>query len=328
MATGKASDFQIYQEQFYGGFTEIQQQLSDIFNSNSANAIRLQPVRRRGDYEQESFITEVSSLITRRDTTSVATATDLAVAQDEFVGVKLNRKIGPVANTLDSWRKISENQQTMSFVMGQQIAKAVMVDYVNLGVSAGVASLLGQPTLTHDASTGAGTDTMSHTHLINGLSKMGDAGNRVVAWVMHSKVFYDLMKQSLTDNVFQVAGVTINQGTLATLGKPTIVTDSASLVETSGSSASVYRTLALVSDAVRVQESEERDIISEPVTGLENLVFRIQGEYAYNLRVRGFKWDTTNGGANPTDAAIATSTNWDLAASDTRSGPGSLIITD
>lgn len=328
MPKGKASDFIIYQEQFYGGFTEIQQQQSDVFNQTSMNAIRLQPLRRRGDYEQESFIKEVSSLISRRDTTSVATATDLAVTQGEFIGVKINRKIGPVANTLDSWRKIGRDSETMSFVMGQQIAKAVMVDYVNLGVSAAVAALLGQPTLTHDASTGAGTATMSHTLLVNGLSKLGDAGSRVVAWVMHAKPFYDLMKQSLTDNVFNVGGVTIATGNVQTLGKPAIVVNSSALVETSGSSATVYRTLALVEDAVRIQESEERDIATDRVTGLENLVYRIQGEYAYNVRVRGFQWDTTNGGANPTDAAVATATNWDLIASDTRSGPGSLIISD
>ena len=328
MATGTRDDFQIYHEQFFGGFSEIQQQVTDVFNAQSMNAIRLQPLRRKGDYEQESFIKELSSLISRRDTTSTSTATDQAMTQDEMVGVKLNRKIGPVANTLDSWRKISEDQETMSFLLGQQIAKAAMVDYVNMAVSGGVAALLGQTALVHDAHDGSDDDTMSHTHLVNGLSKMGDAGSRVVAWLMHSKPFYDLMKQSLTDNVFNVAGVTINTGTVATLGKPTIVTDSSSLVETSGSSQTIYRTLALVEDAVRVQESEERDVISDMVTGLENLVFRIQGEYAFNLRVKGFKWDTTNGGANPTDAAVATPTNWDLAASDTRSGPGAVIITD
>jgi len=328
VAIGKASDFTIYDEEFFGGFTEIQQQMSDAFNSASRNGLRLQPLRRKGDYEKESFMQEVSSLITRRDTTSVATATDLAMTQDEFIGVKINRKIGPVSQTLDAWRKISENQQTMSFLLGQQIAKAVMVDYVNMAVSAGVASLLGQTALTHDASTGAGTDTMSHTLLLSALAKLGDAGGRVVALVMHSKPYYDLMKQAITDNIVDVAGVSINTGDIASFGKPVIVTDSTNLVETSGSSESVYRTLLLVEDAVRVQESEERDVLSEPVTGLENLAFRIQGEFAFNLRVRGFKWDTTNGGSNPTDAAVATSTNWDLSASDTRSGPGALLITD
>ncbi|MGH9339528.1 MAG: major capsid protein, partial [Acidobacteriota bacterium] len=58
-----------------------------------------------------------------------------------------------------------------------------------------------------------------------------------------------------------------------------------------------------------------------------NLVMRIQGEYAYNLRLRGFAWDVTNGGANPTDSALGTSTNWDKAATADKSLAGIRIKT-
>jgi hypothetical protein len=69
---------------------------------------------------------------------------------------------------------------------------------------------------------------------------------------------------------------------------------------TTGSSATTYDVLGLVENSVEVAESEERDIISQPVTGLENLVDRIQGEYAFNLRVKGCAYDTAQG-ANPLD---------------------------
>jgi hypothetical protein len=55
-------------------------------------------------------------------------------------------------------------------------------------------------------------------------------------------------------------------------------------------------------------------MVAQTVTGLENLVIRLQGEYAINVGLRGFTWDTTNGGINPTAAALATAGNWDQTA--------------
>src|SRR5690606_36064766 len=117
-----------------------------------------------------------------------------------------------------------------------------------------------------------------------------DASSRIVCWVMHSKPFFDLMENTIADALFNVANVTVYQGTVATFNRPVVVTDSTSLT-TSTSSDTDYHILGLVEDAVRIVESEEREIVSEVVTGLENLVLRIQGEYAFNLRVRGFQWD-------------------------------------
>jgi hypothetical protein len=62
-----------------------------------------------------------------------------------------------------------------------------------------------------------------------------------------------------------------------------------------------------------VQESEEETITSQMFISLEQLVMRIQGEYAFNVGCKGFKWDVTNGGANPTGAAPGTTTNRDKA---------------
>ena len=53
----------------------------------------------------------------------------------------------------------------------------------------------------------SGTSSLDHTTLVNGLSKFGDAGSRIIAWVMHSKPYYDLMKSTIANNVFNVAGL-------------------------------------------------------------------------------------------------------------------------
>ncbi len=322
MTAGTKSDFVIYQEEFFGGMTEVLMQNSDAFNGASRNAIRLVPRRLKGDYEKESFVKDVSNLVTRRDVTSVADAADLKMEQDEFISVKLNRKIGPVAQSRDAFRKIAADPSTFSFLLGQQWAKSVMVDYVNSAIRAATAALsgiVGNRLLTY-----AGA-TLVHTHLAEVLAKFGDASQSIICWVMHSKPYHDLVKQSITDKITNIADVTIQQGTTATLGRPAIVVDSPALVLST--SPYTYITLGLVADATVVEESEERDIVSQDITGKENILMRIQGEYAFNLKVKGFAWSTGVGGVNPTDAAVATDTNWTQKAADAKSLAGVYLVT-
>lgn len=324
MSIGKATDFVVYPEQFFGGVIETLEQNSDGFNAAAQNTIRLVPSMKQGHYENESFMKALTSLVTRRDTTSVAAATDTALTQGEMVRVKLNRKIGPVAQTLDAFRKISLDPQEMSFILGQQTGKAIALDYLNTALNGLDAALSGVGAVNYDASGNNGTNgraTLDHTNLVRGMAKFGDASNKLVAWVMHSKPFFDMMENTLADKIFEVASVTVFRGSVATFGRPVIVTDSPSLITTT-SSETKYHTLGLVEDACRVEESEERQIVSDIVTGLENLVMRVQGEYAFNLGVKGFAWDTTNGAANPTDAAIGTASNWDKVVQDNKAIAG------
>jgi len=311
MAIGTASDFKIYEEEFQTGLTETLVQESNIFNAASNGAIRLITNEEVGNYRKEAFFKAISSLVSRRDTTSVASVTDTALTQDEAVAVKLMRRIGPVANTLDSLRKIASDQSEFSYLLGQQIGKAVAVDYANAAIMAGNAAISGQAALNYDYSA---TDTPTHGALVSTLAKFGDAAQRIVAWVMHSKSYFDLVGQSISDKITNVADVTIYEGTAATLGRPAIVTDATSLI-TAGTP-DTYHILGLVDSAITITETEGREIVSEVVTGLENLVFRVQGEHAFTVGIKGFAWDVTNGGANPSDAALATATNWDKVATD------------
>lgn len=320
MAVGTKADFVIFHEQFWGGMNEILQQNADIFNERSRGAFRFVTRQIKGDFEQESFIKSIGSLVSRRDTLSVADATSVKVEQDQHVGVKLNRKIGPVDQTRDAWRKISLDNETASFLIGQQVGVAISVEWANSAIRAVATALSGVPALTYTEN-----NTISHTTLVRGMAKLGDASNRIVAWVMHSKVAHDLLAQGIADKIFEVAGVSIIEGTIATFGKPAIFVDSPALV-VSGSP-DTYRTLGLQDMAVEVAESEERDIVFDTVTGKNNLIERLQGEYAFNLRVKGFKWDIANGGENPTDAAVADSDNWDKVMADDKSLAGVLILT-
>jgi hypothetical protein len=324
MAAGTKSNFKIYDEQFFGGMIEMIEQNANAFNAASNGTIVLQPERLIGDFEKESFVTTISNLITRRDITSVSAATDLLVAQAEKAGVKINRKIGPVAQTLDAFRKIGEtvSPEVLSLMLGEQVGKAIAVDYINTAIIATRAALVNTAAVLYDYSA---TGTISHSVLVSGMAKFGDKAGDLSCWVMHSKPYFNLIGQSLTDKIFEVAGAVIYSGSVPTFGRPTLVIDAPALY-TAGTP-DKYDTLCLVPGGVVVKESEERSIVNEVVTGLENLVVRMQGEYAFNLGIKGYTWDTTNGGANPTDGNIGTGSNWDKVATDNKSLAGIIVKT-
>jgi len=316
MAAGTGSDFKIYQDQFRGGFVEKQMQNLQLINNGSRGAFSVRSEFLKGQYRQESFYPKIDGLVTRRDTTSVSAVADIPVTMDENVSVKLNRKIGPVAQTLDSWRKVGADPQTMSFVFGEQSADDSLADKLNTGISACAAALSNDSAVYFDATDG----TLTHSDIARGLGKFGDNIASVIALVMHSKVWTDLMVQAITDKVDGVAGVVIQQGTVGSFNRPIIVTDSPALVV--AGTPITYITLGLVSGAIEIVDSEVPLVESALVTGTENLIMRVQGEYAYNLAVKGYRWDITNGQANPNATAVGTKTNWDKTAASVKSLAG------
>lgn len=265
--------------------------------------------------------------MSRRDNTSTAAATDLTLSQDEWVSVKLNRKIGPVNQTRDAFRKIQagKTDQELSFIIGQMVAKGMQLDMLNAALTGAAAAVANQPS---NLFTVASSGTMDTASLVSGLAKFGDAAGRIVCWVMHSKPYFDLVKDQISEKITEVSGAVVRAGSPITFGRPVVVTDSAGLVSTSGSGSaavSTYKTVGLVAGGVVVENTEEEELIVQDVTGNENLSVRLQGEFAYNLGLLGFKWDMANGGKNPTDSSLGTGSNWDAARSSWKDFAGVVV---
>ena len=338
MATTVNTDVKVYDEQFQGGFIETIMDNVDAFNAASRGALVLDTEDILGHYEKEAFWDErVSGQtgIVRRDTTSTSTVSAIKLTQDEFIGVKLNRRNGPYETTLDTFRKaiaagMSAEQAGREFsrIIGVQTALALPEEMLTRALAAIEAKLDATSALEHDATDG----TLATSDLISGLKKFGDAAGQIVLWVMHSSQFYDLLANQVasSESVYasDVFGAQIYAGMPVTLNRPVLVTDNASLLESAGVSTGVdaYSCLGLTARAAVLALSEPPAAVLEgPLTGYQNLTWRWQAEYAYNLKLRGCQWDTANGGANPTNAAVATGTNWDSVAADNKSLPGIII---
>jgi hypothetical protein len=325
MATGTLSDFKVYEPQMRGAYIEQLTQSSRAFNEASRGAIAMTTESLAGQYRYESYFKSIASLISRRDTSSTAAATALKLEQGEFITVKLNRAVGPIDQTYDSFRKIAAEAgpEQMSFLLGTQVAKGIELDQLNACVRSGAAAIGADAANVEFDYTGTGDLTTSA--LVQGLAKMGDAADQVVAWVMHSKVYFDLVAAQISANTYEVAGTVIRESAPVTLGRPVIVSDSDALVITGAPDN--YLTLGLAEGAAVATNSEQIDVVQEVVTGLDNLVARLQGEFAYNVGVKGYQWDVTNGGANPNDTALGTTTNWDKQVASHKDGPGVRIKT-
>src|SRR5690554_2319379 len=89
MAIGVGADFKIYQEQINGAAFEVVMQFVDLFGEGSNGAIVMRPEALKGDYNYESFFTEGGD-VARRDPDSVSDIEDVAITQDETIGVKLH----------------------------------------------------------------------------------------------------------------------------------------------------------------------------------------------------------------------------------------------
>lgn len=327
MATSLPTDMKFQDPFFYSGYSDVIQQAVDKFNGGSNGTITLTTNRKQGDYDYASFFANAGGLVSRQDQTSTSAATAIKLTQDENVGVKLNRKIGPVEWTRSAFLKAGLSEDAIRVAAGEQAARDVLADMLNNAIRAGRAALDNVAGSTY---TIASDGTMTTTGLNSGLALMGDQASRVSAFVMHSKVYFDLVGYQIdpTNNGDIVANSAVVGGMPASLNRPIIVTDSDALVVESGTGTSAvtdYYTLGLTGAALNVEDTEEEFVTLDLVTGLEQIVIRMQGEFAYNMNVKGFAWDVANGGKNPLDAAVGTGTNWDATYADVKSRAGVVI---
>ena len=324
MATSMASDFLIYQEQFQTGFLEKMTQNANLFNGASNGAIRLVTRMIKGHIEQGAFFKKLST-IAYRDINADTAITAAKMVQGEQVGVKINRS-SFAATTYDAFKKLGKSPDEFMYLYGQSYADEMVHDQLNTGLLALTTALSKVATIGFDATAGA-TKTLTVNNLMGGLATRGDAINGIVALIMHSKQYYDL----LGSQVSTAQGLVINgssqvfTGTPATLGKPVFVTDAPALFAVG--TPNTYKMLGLTAGALEIANSEQPLTRAQDQLGSSNLKMLIQSEYSYNVKVDGFSYSTAGGDINPTDTTLGTATKWSQIATDVKDLPGFWIKT-
>lgn len=313
------SDMKIYEPEFNAGAYEALYQNSNIFNEALGNGILLVTDVHPGNYLKNAYFSQISSLVTRQDITSSAAVDSKKLSQVEEVSVKLHRKIGPVQTTLKAFNMAGLQTPEGSMALGRLVGDAVLQRMASSAIIALNAAVGGQAALIKDV-TGETTKTITYGYLNAARGKWGDQMAKLRGWLMHSKPYIDLVDNGLTVTLESVAGMMVANGQIpGALGGRIAVSDNSNLLNVA--TPNTYNVLGLAEMACVVRQSELQNVVIKMLTGQEQLIIEIQGEYAETVGIPGFTWDVTNGGANPDDTALGTTTNWDKVRTDTTGLP-------
>lgn len=318
MATSLTSDFKVYQDQVAQSLTETLTQNTDAITNGANGAIMMTNNPTKGDYMYRSFFQQATA-VGRQDITSVSAATATKLTQSDNINVKVHRRF-QIDATKKAFKMAGFNPDVFNVIAGQQIGKEIITGMLNDALLAARVALVNQSAVLNDV-TAAGTTSITMTNLLKTLAKFGDGSSRIVAWVMHSQQFFDLAVNEIGNQVSTIYDGILTRVDVPGLGRPILVTDSASLIASSTN----YHVLGLSEGAIQLVDTEPTDLVIDDVTGLQQLVRRYQGEYAFNIGLKGFQWDVANGGANPDSTALGTASNWDKVATDNRDLAGVVL---
>ena len=306
------SDLAVYSEYAYASMTEVLRQRIDLFNAATGGAITLRSAAHQGDFSDVAFFAKISGLVRRRNAYGSGSVGEKKLAHLVDTMVKVAAGTPPVRLDPGQFKWIQQNPEVAGAALGQQLAVDTMADMLNVGLGASYAALSAQTAVVYDATGNTlPENTLSFGNLNNGQAKFGDQASTISAWVMHSKPMFDLYGKNLSnaERLFNYGNINVMRDPF---GKLLVMTDSQNLVITG--TPNNYAVLGLVPGAVIIDQNNDYTANEEAKNGDENIIRTFQAEWSYNVGVRGFAWDKTNGGKSPNDAALLTATNWDKYA--------------
>lgn len=296
---------------------ETNAQAYDKFNAATRGALVLRAGNNAGDFTDLAKYQKIAGLIGERDAYGSDDVAAVDLARILEGSVKVGRRIGPVNTDPGWWDWIGRAPTEPGAVVAEQVSGDGMADRLNTAIAAFVAATLNVgATLVNDM----GANTITLAGLADGAQKFGDRAQAILCWLMHSKTYTDLYKAALTNanDLFTFGDVKI---VADPMGRPLIITDSADLIDGAD-----YYTLGLTAGAIVVEDNPDLRVITEEKTGKENLRAVYQGQYSFNVGMKGFRWNQATGGASPSDAALAVGTNWTKTASSVKDMAGVIVV--
>lgn len=314
------SQMQVFNTYFMPAIIETLGQMVDKFNAASNGAIVLTTQGFDGDFMQESFYAAIHSAQRRVDryaAQAAASATDLT--QLKKSGVKVAGGFGPIRFEPSQMTWLNKPTAEGIEVASRNFAESLLRDQLNTAIAALAAAIANQAAATNDVS---GSSGLSYAAMNGAHAKFGDSSGNLAASVMTGAMFHKLIGLNLANaqNLFQATNVLV----VNVLGKPVVVTDAPALYV--AGTPNKARVLSLAPGAATVYDAG--DVISNIVTsnGLTRIETTMQVDYTFGLALKGYTWDEANGGKSPTDAELATGSNWDKVATDIKHTAGVITI--
>lgn len=304
--------------------TEMVAQEVQKFNAASNGAIVLRSSGNDGDFSELASYAKISGLVRRRNAYGSGAVTPANITQLLDRSVKVAAGTPPINIDPNDYNWIQRSPDEAGVVIGTQLAQDSIADMLNTALLSLVPTLAANAGVALDVSA-ATDDKVSFRNLNKAAGKFGDRATAIAAWIMHSTPFTDLIDTALAnaERLFEFGTVRV---VADPMGRPLVVTDSPSLV-VSGTP-NKHATVGLTGAGVVVEENGDFFANTETSNGDENIARTYQAEWSYNLGMKGYAWDRTNGGKSPNDTALGTASNWDKFATSDKDTAGVILLTD
>ena len=316
------SDLAVFTESIYTTMTEVAAQQVDKFNAASRGCIVLSSAAVLGDYSEKAFFSKISGLVRRRNPYGFGAVGEKVLAHLIDTMVKIAAGTPPVRLDPGQFKWIQQNPQVAGAAMGQQLAKDMLADMLNISAAAAYAALSGQASDIEYDGTGASPDTFNAAMCVEAAGKFGDRSSEIVAWLVHSYCMTKYWGTAVANatNLFTYGTINVMQDPF---GRMFIVSDIPALFESG--TPNIAHVLGLTPGAILIEQGNDFTENFENKNGDENITRTYQAEWSYTLGIKGFTWDKSHGGHAPNDAALILSTNWDKNVTSYKDLAGVLI---
>lgn len=297
-------------------------QAIEKFNAASNNTLQLQAANFDGDYLQESFYKSLHSAQRRVDRYAAqAAATTTDITQDQMNTVKVAGGFGPIRYEPSQMTWLNKPTQEGITVAADQFAEALMADQLNTLIASLVAAIGNNTAMVNDVSL---SGKVTQSAINDGLALFGDRSSAIGALVMTGTQYHSLVGEAIanSNNLFEIGGVAVREGTAFGQGRPIIITDAPAL----RTADPFQNVLGLVTGGGIVKDGGDIITNIETKNGQTRIETTMQSDYSFGVGLKGYSWDTTNGGPSPSDVALGTGTNWDKVVTSDKDTAGIMII--
>lgn len=282
-----------------------------------------------GDIVEKASYGLIKELIHRRNAYADGPVDDTFIHQMLDIAIKVDRRIGPVSWQGEQFHRLKKTEEEAGVVIGEQVASGMMQDFLN--TLTGILISAFQSATIDRKFNPVESSGDKHLHfyknilnldgktniqptlaaLNDGAALFGDRSNAIQTWLMSGAIYHKMIGEAISNQnrLFQIGNINVNSDGL---GRKYIVSDIPDLRQTG------YHTYARQGDAlnftrVAYQNPDNRswilgltsaagiikrgNVMSEtvPIVGRENLGKRWQGEYSFEVSLKGYKY----GGLNP-----------------------------
>jgi hypothetical protein len=318
------TDMEVFNKYYMPAVFETLDQMVDKFNGASNGAIRMTAEGFEGDFMHSSFYARLAGARRRVDRYATnAAVTPVDLTQDKHTTVKVAGGYGPARFEPSQMTWLRKPTAEAIEVMSRMFAEDLLQDQLNTSVAALVAAIGNQGAATTvDVSA---TKKVDYLAVNESHAKFGDHSASIVAQVMDGVQYHNFIAQNLTnaETLFQAGNVRV----VDILGRVSVVTDAPALfTAAAGGDPAKRRVLSLVSGAATVHD--DRNMVTNIATtnGKARIETTLQIDYDFAVGLHGYAWDEANGGKSPTDAELATGSNWDLVAESIKHTAGTLAV--